>query len=294
MRTFLKFVGLLAGALLLAAALTYPSWKLVELISDQPVHRVMHRLAMLFALLGLIWFVRRYRLGYASALGYGLPRAQFMRQLALGYLCGLALLLPLIIALFMLELRVPRAHAFTAAQLLPLLGKGMVAGLVVALIEETFFRGILQTAVERESGPLAAVLLPSALYASLHFLGGRLRVSDAGVDWTAGFTVLARLFEKYAAPLTLVDSFLALVAVGVLLALIRRRTGAIAAGMGLHASWVMLIAVTRSSSTDNQANAQNWLTGTYDGVIGWGALIWTLLILGAALALWRRRVMSTS
>ncbi|MET0984329.1 MAG: CPBP family intramembrane glutamate endopeptidase, partial [Steroidobacteraceae bacterium] len=97
-----------------------------------------------------------------------------------------------------------------------------------------------------------------------------------------------------AAPVSLIDSLLALFAVGVLLALIRQRTGAIAAGIGLHASWVMLIAVTRGSSTDNQANPQDWLTGSYDGVIGWGALLWTALILGGALALWRRGPMSTS
>lgn len=293
MRTFLKFVALLAGALLLAAVLTYPSWRLVELMSDQPVHRVMHRLAMLFALLGLIWFVRRHGLGYASALGYGLPRARFMRQLALGYACGLALLLPLIAALFALDLRVPKTHLFTPAHLLPLLGSGIVAGLVVALIEETFFRGILQTAVERESGTLAAITLPSLLYASLHFLGGRLRLPDADVDWSAGFAVLAKLFENYAAPLTLVDSLLALFAVGVLLAVIRHRTGAIAAGIGLHASWVMLIAVTRGVTTDNRAAALDWLTGTYDGVIGWGALFWTALILTVGLTLWRGRA-STS
>ena len=294
MRTFLKFVGLLAGALLLAAALTYPGWRLVEMMSDQPVHRVMHRLAMLFALLGLVWFVRRQGLGYAGALGYGLPRARFVRQLACGYLLGLALLLPLIAMLFALDLRVPREHAFTPAHLLPVVGSGIVAGLIVAFIEETFFRGILQTAVERESGAFAALTLPSALYASLHFLGGRLRVSDAAVDWTAGFAVLAQLFEKYAAPLSLIDSLLALFAVGVLLALIRQRTGAIAASMGLHASWVMLIAVTRGSSTDNQAGPEDWLTGSYDGVIGWGALFWTALILGGVLTLWRRRPMSTS
>jgi membrane protease YdiL (CAAX protease family) len=289
MRTFFKFIALLAVALLLAAALTYPSWLLVKLVSDQPVHRVMHRLAMLFALLGLVWFVRRHQLGYAAALGYGLPRSQFLQHFAAGYVVGLAMLLPLIVALFALDLRVPKPQTFTLEHLLPLLGGGILTGLIVALIEETFFRGILQTAVERESGTAAAIILPSALYASLHFLGGRLRLPDAEVDWSAGFAVLAKLFEKYAAPLELIDSLLALFAVGLLLAIIRQRTGAIAACMGLHASWVMLIAVTRGSSTDNRANAQDWLTGTYDGVIGWGALMWTLVILAVAFQRWRGR-----
>lgn len=285
MRTFLVFVALLTGALLLAALLTYPAWLAVETISHQPVHRVMHRLAMLFALLGLVWFVRRHRLGHAQAMGYGLPRGRFACQLGIGLVGGCALLLPWTLMLFALELRVPRAAAF--AHLLSLAASGLLSGLVVAFIEETFFRGVLQTAVERESGAFAAVLLPSALYASLHFLGGRLRMDASHVDWGTGWAVLAKLLEKYSAPLALIDSWLALFAVGLLLALIRRRTGAIAAGLGLHASWVMQIAVVRDSSTDNPAAPLAWLTGNYDGVIGWGVLLWTLPMLAAAL--WLRR-----
>jgi hypothetical protein len=40
----------LAGSLVVAAALTYPAWLLVGLVSIEPVHRVMHRIAMLIAL----------------------------------------------------------------------------------------------------------------------------------------------------------------------------------------------------------------------------------------------------
>lgn len=287
MRTFFKFIGLLAGALVLAALLTYPTWRAVELMSDQPVHRVMHRLAMLFALLGLIWFVRRHGLGYAQALGYGLSRRRFLHQVGAGFGIGFLLLLPWMLLLFVLDLRVPRTGAVEGSHLVTLALSGALSGIVVASIEETFFRGILQTAVERESGALAAVLLPSALYASLHFLGGRLKLADAVVDWSAGWAVLAKLFEKYATPLDLVDSWLALFAVGALLALIRQRTGAIAAGIGLHASWVMLIAITRDSSTDNRLAPTDWLTGSYDGVIGWGVLFWTLAILAVALWRWR-------
>lgn len=290
MRAFLAFLALLLAALLAAALLTYPAWRIVEAFGDQPVHRVMHRLAMLFALLGLLWLVRRQRLGYRAALGYGLPRAQFLRQLGGGFAAGLALLLPFVALLFALQLRVPK-EAAGIATLLHLLPGALLSGLVVAVIEETFFRGILQTAVARESGTLASLVLPAGLYAAVHFLGGRLKVPDAAVDWSSGLHVFAKLFEKYAQPAALADSLLALFAVGLLLGLIRWRTQAIAACIGLHASWVALIALTRGSSLDNEAGAYDWLTGQYDGVIGWGALAWTLLILAAAAA-WRRRIES--
>ena len=69
MRNFALFVALLAGSLLLAAALTYPAWLLVATISVEPVHRVMNRLAMVIALVGLIVLTRRLGLSNRTARG---------------------------------------------------------------------------------------------------------------------------------------------------------------------------------------------------------------------------------
>src|SRR5262245_52103324 len=95
MKSFLLFVALLAGSLILAAAVTYPAWLLVGTISVEPVHRVMNRVAMLIALVGLVVLTRRLGLSDRAALGYGLPPRDFARQLALGWLCGIGLMLPL-------------------------------------------------------------------------------------------------------------------------------------------------------------------------------------------------------
>jgi membrane protease YdiL (CAAX protease family) len=157
------------------------------------------------------------------------------------------------------------------------------------LIEEVFFRGVLFTAVRRTSGAVAAVVAPSALYAALHFLGGKLSVPATDVGWEHGFIVLARLFERYMQPLALADSFLALFALGILLSLFRLRTGAIAAGMGLHAAGVAAIAVLRGSTLVNTQDAQAFLVGNYDGVLGWAALLWFVLII--AVVLWRERTL---
>lgn len=285
MRAFGQFTLLLALSLIGAAVLTYPAWLLVELISDQPVHRVMHRLAMLFALVGLIWMVRRQRLNNRDDAGYGMARRNFLGHVITAFVLGLMVLTPLVWMLLESGLRVPKGTGLTAGLII----SAMLSGFVVALIEETFFRGVLQTAVQRESGVTAAIVLPSALYASLHFLGGRLRIPDDEVTWSVGFQVLAKLFEEYAHPLQLLDSWFALFAVGVLLAFARLRTGSIAACIGLHASWVATIAVTREVTRDNRAHSLDVLTGTYDGVIGWASLVWTSLLLIALLVVLRKR-----
>lgn len=285
MRNFALFVALLAGSLLLAAALTYPAWLLVATVSVEPVHRVMNRLAMLIALVGLIVLTRRLGLSNRTALGYGLPRGEFLRQLGIGWAAGIGLMLPLIALLLALDVR--QIKPGLDGDLPGLLAGGIVSGLVVAFIEETFFRGVLFTAVSRTSGAIAAVAAPSVLYAALHFLGGKLRVPPEQVSWEHGFQVLSRLFERYTQPLAFVDSFLALVTLGVLLALVRLRTGAIAACIGLHAAGVCAIFVLRDTTVVNDHAQLATIVGSYDGVIGWAAFAWFALIVAVIVAVFQ-------
>jgi uncharacterized protein len=286
MRPFFLFIALLAGSLVVAAALTYPIWLLVGFISIEPVHRVMNRIAMLIALIGLVILTRKLGLSDRETMGYGIPRSQFIRQLIVGWLAGFLLMTPLVIFLFGLDIRDVRPGF--KGEWLNLFLSGAVSGLVVAFIEETFFRGVLFSAVQRTSGMAAALIAPSILYASLHFLGGRLRVPPDEVSWEHGFLVLARLFERYAQPLTFADSFLALLMLGVLLALIRWRTGAIAACIGLHAAGVCTIAMLREATLVNTTAEHAEWVGSYDGVIGWGALVWFTLI-GSVYVGWKRK-----
>lgn len=291
MRTFALFVALLAGALLLAAALTYPAWLLVGTVSVEPVHRVMNRLAMLIALIGLIVLTRRLGLANRAALGYGLPRSEFFRQLGIGWAAGIGLMLPLVALLLALDVR--QIKPGIDADLPSLVLGGVVSGLAVAFIEETFFRGILFSAVVRTSGARAAIIAPTLLYAALHFLGGKLRVPPEEVSWIHGFEVLSRLFERYAQPLAFVDSFLALAALGALLSMVRLRTGAIAGGIGLHAAGVCAIFVLRDTTAVNSNAPFSFIVGQYDGVIGWAACAWFVAIV-VAYGVYQRQLSSGS
>lgn len=276
MRAFALFIALLAGSLILAAALAYPAWLLVSTISIEPVHRVMNRVAMLIALIGLVMLTRRLGLSHRAAMGYGLPRREFLRQLAIGWLGGLALMLPLVGLLLGLDIRQPKAGF--DGELLALIAGAIVSGFAVAFIEETFFRGVLFTAVARTAGTAAAIIAPNLLYAALHFLGGKLRIPADEVSWVHGFAVLGKLFERYTQPLAFVDSFAALAMLGVLFALLRWRTGSIAASVGLHAAGVCVIAVLRELTIVDRTAEYAEIVGTYDGVIGWAALVWFVVI----------------
>jgi hypothetical protein len=47
----------------------------------------------------------------------------------------------------------------------------------------------------------------------------------------------------------------------------------------MHAAWVCIIAFVGKTSRVNPEAPAYWLVGSYDGVIGWGALAWIALAL---------------
>ena len=95
---------------------------------------------------------------------------------------------------------------------------------------------------------------------------------------------MAGFFSGLAAPLRLLDAFLALYFVGLLLALARRRWGSIAATIGLHAGFVAVIAVFRKISVPVHDARWSFLVGDYDGLLG----LWIAALTAAVcLALWR-------
>jgi membrane protease YdiL (CAAX protease family) len=195
-----------------------------------------------------------------------------------GYAAGLLLILPLVAALLAMNLRVPSTKLLNSATPLlyvaKLIGTGLLTGWVVAFVEETFCRGALFAAIQRESGLALAALLSTLLYTATHFLGAETKLPYDHYTYVSGLQVAAKLFERFAHPIDFVDSFLALAAIGTLLMLIRLRTGAIAMGIGVHAGAVTIITAVRRCTSVNTEGPLSWLVGSYDGIVGWLAFAW--------------------
>jgi uncharacterized protein len=289
MRTFVIFIALIAAALAAVATLAYPLWLAVAPMLEEPrFHRVASRLAMLTLLVGFLAVARSLRLNDRQSLGYAPAPAEFGRELLLGFAIGVVLMLPIVAVMGALGLRELRVGGgFDAPLLAGIIASGLVSGLAVAFIEETFLRGAMFTGIARESGPAAAVILTSLLYAVLHFFGKH-RIHDE-IGWRSGLDLIAGWLQGLAEPLALVDSFLSLFAVGVLLACIRAATGNIAACIGLHAGWVLIIAVVREISLPDETHPWSFLVGSYDGFVGWLVFAWTLVIGVGIVALYRSR-----
>ena len=284
MRAFAWFMGAIAGTLLLAALFAWPVWQAAHAIGpDWPFHRVVSRFWQLLLLIGLLLAFRRLALSGRADWGYGLPRPAFFRQAGAGFALGLATMLPMTLAMLALGILAPRPGTGATA-VLAAFAVGALMGLAVAFVEETFFRGLMYRAVSRESGHWIAAWLTTLVYAAIHFFA-RTKIPADEVAWDSGFRLLGGVLQHFAHPLPVLDSFVTLLLVGLLLAGVRWRTGAIAACIGLHAGWVCVIKATKDLTLGDAHSAKSFLVGTFDGYTGWLVAGWGLLLV--AFAGWR-------
>lgn len=285
MRTTGVFFVYLFICLILAALLTYPLMQTGWI--EQKPDGVMGRLAQVFILLGLWPFLKAMELNDRPALGYGVPRPRFLSALWQGWLLGILILLLLVLSLLTLDIRVPDlAGGEWLSGLLKKSLQVLIGGLLLGLLEETFFRGALYSAIRRNAGALSAIFWSSILFALLHFMKPHALPDGVAFDWAGTWQMFVHVFAgvfqwKH------VDSMVALFMVGVFLALVRERSGHIGWCIGLHAGWIFVIQVNRYLTDGNDASPNAWLVGGYDGTIGWLAAAWIgLLTAGLRLFAW--------
>ena len=292
MRAFAWFLGSILLAGLIGAALAYPAYELTSMFTASAFHfvwafhRVASRIAMLLLVAELIWLCRHLRLDTKRASGYGLPWRRFLKVSLLWGAVGVATAGVGAAFLLLTQLRVMGAQ-FTPSSLsfarIFLVGVG--SGIIVAFIEETVFRGVMHTAIEGESGPWKAALLTAPLFAILHFFA-KVSIPAAEVGWGSGFDLLARSFAPLSHPALVLDSFLAWLAVGLILSLTRALTGNIGAAIGLHAGWVVVLRMLQQSTMSGGSPAYSAWVGRFDGLLGYWLLPWGAAI---AAALWITR-----
>lgn len=276
MRAFAWFLGLFLVAFAVVAVFAYPAWLLLHPHFDFPFHRIGERIGMIGLLVGFLLVARRLGLADRKSLGYGAPRREFLSEWGLGLVLGVVTMLGIVGVMAALGLLEWRSDAvFGAVALTKLVGARLLSGLAVALIEETFIRGAMFTAIQRESGTRTAVILTSILFAASHFFG-KIRIPADQVTAWGGLDLLAGTLHAFSDPLGIADAFLCLAGVGVVLAVVRAKTGNIAASLGLHAGWVWVMLVAHELTKANDASPLRPLLSQFDGFVGWLVLAWTI------------------
>jgi uncharacterized protein len=278
-RAFARFLGAILIAGLLGAAIAYPAYELTSRFAGWPFHRVASRVAMLALVLTLAWTCRRMRLHTKRDFGYGLPWARFLTLCLLWGAVGVAT--AGVGAAFLLWTHLRIGVSLSGADIFTALG----SGIAVALIEETVFRGVMQTAIERESGPWMAALLTAPLFAVLHFVA-KVRIAPQDVGWGSGFDLLLLSFAPLGHPTLVLDAFASWLTVGLILSLTRVLTGNIAVAIGLHAGWVVVLRMLQLCTVGGSSPAYSAWVSRFDGLLGLWLLPWGFSV---AAALWITR-----
>jgi len=275
-------VVIVAGALIApwifwALPATGSSW-----LADQPFRRVFNRSVMIAALAGLWPLLRAVGHRSWADLGYARTarwRSQLLTGLALGVgsflLAGIASL-----ALGARHFDLTRAEGHLASSLV----KYALTGILVGVVEETFFRGGLQGALQRSLPLPGALAITSAVYAALHFLKPKGLVIEAGdVRWDSGFDCVASVLTNSIATPGVGVAFVTLALAGMILGWAFAKTRALYLSIGLHAGWVFTLK-TYSLLTDGRgADANRWLGG---GQLTENVLTWPVLMAVFGVTVW--------
>lgn len=155
--------------------------------------------------------------------------------------------------------KIPMAIDWVAA-----VKKVVPGSLMVTLIEEMLFRGVLLGIFLRAMRPGPAIALLSFLFAFVHFLepshGATVPDPEAA---NAGFVLLGQIFSRFADPLSMVSRFSILAMVGVVLAFARYRTASLWLPIGLHLGWAVGMGMFKAATWPVMGlpEAVRWLIG---------------------------------
>lgn len=281
---FVPLIYLLAAASL-SALLAYPLHFLMEGLF--PYTKIVSRGALLLLILGIYPIARWIRLTRCDFGFCGANKAFFYRcVVGLGF--GALILGFVAVLLVVLEVRVVDWEELASlSTVASSLSKALTVAIIVALLEEPLFRGLLLGGLLTRSSQAFAILTSACYYALLHFLHSELTFADSELTWVSGYMVVLDAFS-HLLDIRIIDSFLALFLAGIFLALVRLHLKCgLGYCIGLHAGWVFVIKTSKALTDRNPNSPWAILVSDYDGIIGYLSAGWLVLMITGLLILLR-------
>jgi uncharacterized protein len=234
---------------------------------DVPFRKIIKKTAQLFLVLSIFPIMRYVQLGWPE-LGFA-PRAIFFKQIGIGFGLGFITLLPVFLALYVLDVDViDLSQPWSLVWLSKKLVIELLLALLISLFEEPLFRGLMLVGLQRKLSTAAAVIISAFYYAFLHFLDTKSQIPVQDIQLFSGFSLLAEAFVHVFNP-EIFSAFLALFAVGIFLGLLRVNVPtSLGLCIGCHACWVWQIKLSKTLFNTNPNSDYLYLVSSYDGVIG--------------------------
>ena len=279
MRQILLLFVFIILAFICGAVLSFPLYKLLQIFADIPFHKITSQLSSLCGLAFIFLYLHFNNILNKTTAGFNLAQVSIKREIFTGMAMGMMIILVLVVVLLILGIHQPEPELhFSLNTIYLVLIKAILSGVMVALFEETLYRGALLGGLSRTTNVLAAIFISSAIYSAVHFIKFPRVPDGTDINWLTGFVILSDSFHRFTDP-AIVDSFLALFAFGVLLALVRLNRGNIIQCMGIHAGVVIAIKIIRESTDYAPGNNFEFLVNRHDHLLGYLALVWLAIII---------------
>ncbi|MFC5051143.1 CPBP family intramembrane glutamic endopeptidase [Rubritalea spongiae] len=202
------------------------------------------------------------------------PGPQGWKDLAAGLLFSAGFLTLLVVTIYLLGWTEMESD-FSLGKAIQ---KAIVPAIIVSLLEEWLFRGVLYDVLMRKLNATQTIIGLSLFFAAVHFLAPPKGVTVADPrHFLAGFEMLALIGQKFLNAASFFGVFLTLFVVGATLAYTRLKTGKLWLAIGLHTGWVFSLKFT-NKLTDPTGEAPPLL---YNGSIMDGILPLLTLVLTA-------------
>ncbi len=242
-------------------------WDFLKPLADNPFHRFVSRSFLFMALAGLWPLAGVLKMGKPGRWGWQ-KAADKWSGLAFGFCLGLGSMAVLVgLALMMGARELGAAHS--VMQLLVHFLKTVGTAIIVAVIEETVFRGMVLGSFRQGMGIMPALMASSAIYSLVHFFQ-RLQ-TPASLDWTSGLAMLPGMLSGFVDWQMLLPGFINLFLVGLILGWAFIKTGNLYLSAGLHAGWIFWLKYYGYLTLAN-SSANPWIWGTNKLVDGWVAM----------------------
>jgi hypothetical protein len=239
-------IFLYAFCVLLVGALVAPqAWHLIQMmpgdwlhgllgdVQRMPFHRYLSRSMQVVAIL-LLWPLL-HSLHIRSLEELGLTSSRCMlRDLAAGFLAGIPSFLVLLVAFL-----ISGAFELHIGWHAPLIPRIILTSVVVALVEEFLFRGVILGFLRQFLGTGVAIIVSAVIFATLHFLNlPSSGAHEEAPSWWSGLVALTALGKGLPPWPILGWAFATLFFAGILLGWMTTQTGALWASIALHGSWI--------------------------------------------------------
>ncbi len=243
-----------------------------------PLHKLISKTTLVLLILSIYPFTRLLKLSWQDIgfNGYKL----FGQQLVLGLSLGLVTLAPVLSLLYLLDVQVlDLTQTWTFTEIITKSGIYLALGILISILEEPLFRGVLLSYFQRNLTIILAIILSSIYYAALHFLKPNISLDYADISFVGGLELMLNAFANWLNP-EVFSAFIALMMVGIFLAVIRTQiVYSLGLCIGYHASWVAQIKFSKKFFNLNDNAEYFYLVSTYDGVVGWLVSFWMLVLI---------------